>query len=69
MASPPRPSPNPSRLSVKESKGFSHLRELLLSPEQTELERLKKRLDHYILEPKDVGRVLPDAIRLRCQTG
>ena len=65
MASTPRPSPNPSRLSVKESKGFSHLRQLLLAPEQTELERLKNRLDHYILEPKDVGRVLPDAIRLR----
>ena len=67
MASPPRPSPNPSRLSVKESKGFSHLRQLLLAPEQTELERLKNRLDHYILEPQDVSRVLPDAIRLRAK--
>jgi outer membrane protein OmpA-like peptidoglycan-associated protein len=67
MASPPRPSPNPSRLSVKESKGFSHLRQLLLAPEQTELERLKNRLDHYFLEPQDVSRVLPDAIRLRAK--
>ena len=67
MASPPRPSPNPSRFSVKESKGFSHLRQLLLAPEQTELERLKNRLDHYILEPQDVSRVLPDAIRLRAK--
>ncbi|MFA9562796.1 MAG: OmpA family protein, partial [Nitrospirota bacterium] len=67
MASPPLPSPNPSRLSVKESKGFSHLRQLLLAPEQTELERLKNRLDHYILEPQDVSRVLPDAIRLRAK--
>ncbi len=67
MASPSRPPLDPSRLSVKETKGFSHLRQLLLAPEQTELERLKNRLDHYILEPSDVGRVLPDAIRLRAQ--
>lgn len=67
MASPSRPSPNPSRLSVKGSKGFSHLRQLLLAPEQTELERLKNRLDHYILEPQDISRVLPDAIRLRAK--
>ena len=67
MASPPRPSPNPSSLSVKESKGFSHLRQLLLAPEQTELERLKNRLDHRFLEPQDVSRVLPDAIRLRAK--
>jgi OOP family OmpA-OmpF porin len=57
MASSPRPSPNPSHLSVKESKGFSHLRQLLLAPEQTELERLKNRLDQYILH----------AIRLRAK--
>ena len=69
MAGKPRsPSSNPSaKFSVKESGGFSHLRQLLLAPEQTELERLKNRLDHYILEPQDVGRVLPDAIRLRAQ--
>jgi len=67
MAIPPRPSPNPSSLSVKESKGFSHLRQLLLAPEQTELERLKNRLDHRFLEPQDVSRVLPDAIRLRAK--
>ncbi len=67
MASPSRPPLDPARLSVKEAKGFSHLRQLLLAPEQTELERLKNRLDHYILEPSDVGRVLPDAIRLRAQ--
>ncbi len=67
MASSSHHSLDPSRLSVKEAKGFSHLRQLLLAPEQTELERLKNRLDHYILEPSDVGRVLPDAIRLRAQ--
>ena len=64
MASSPH---EPSRLSVKESTGFSHLRQLLLAPEQTELERLKNRLDHRILEPQDVSRVLPDAIRLRAK--
>ncbi len=69
MAGKPRsPSSNPpAKFSVKESGGFSHLRQLLLAPEQTELERLKNRLDHYILEPQDVGRVLPDAIRIRAQ--
>ncbi len=67
MARSSRPPLDPSRLSVKETEGFSHLRQLLLAPEQTELERLKNRLDHYILEPHDVGRVLPDAIRLRAQ--
>ena len=67
MANPSPYSPNPSRLSVKESKGFSHLRQLLLAPEQTELEQLKNRLDKLIIQPKDVGRVLPDAIRLRSQ--
>ncbi len=67
MAGPPRPPSNPPRLSVKESKGFSHLRHLLLAPEQTELERLKNRIDKYILEPQDVSRVLPDAIRLRAK--
>ena len=67
MAGQPRPPSNPPRLSVKETKGFSHLRQLLLAPEQSELERLKDRLDKYILEPQDVGRVLPDAIRLRAK--
>ena len=69
MASPSRPSPpkTSSQLSIEESQGFSHLRHLLLAPEQTELERLKNRLDHITLQPQDVGRVLPDAIRLRAQ--
>ena len=67
MAGQPRPPSNPPRLSVKETKGFSHLRQLLLAPEQSKLERLKDRLDKYILEPQDVGRVLPDAIRLRAK--
>ena len=69
MAQPSRPSPpkSPSQLSIEESKGFSTLRHLLLAPEQTELERLKSRLEHFILQPRDVSRVLPDAIRLRAK--
>ncbi|MDH4193756.1 MAG: OmpA family protein [Nitrospirota bacterium] len=67
MAGSQQPSSSSPRFSVKESKGFSHLRQLLLAPEQHELDRLKTRLDQFSLHPKDVGRVLPDAIRLRAQ--
>ena len=69
MAPPSRPSlpKSSSQLSIEESQGFSQLRHLLLAPEQTELERLKSRLDHITLQPQDVSRVLPDAIRLRAQ--
>ena len=69
MAQPSRPSPpkSPSQLSIEEAKGFSTLRHLLLAPEQTELERLKSRLEDFRLRPQDVSRVLPDAIRLRAQ--
>ncbi len=69
MAPPSRPSlPNsPSEISLEDSKGFSYLRRLLLQPEQTELERLKGRLEDFTLQPHDVSRVLPDAIRLRAQ--
>lgn len=69
MAPPSRPTlPNsPSKISPEESKGFSYLRRLLLEPEQTELERLKGRLEDFTLQADDVSRVLPDAIRLRAQ--
>ena len=69
MAPPSRPSlpKSPSEISHEDSKGFSYLRRLLLAPEQTELERLKGRLEDFKLQPQDVGRVLPDAIRLRAQ--
>ncbi len=69
MALPSRPSlpKSSSEISHEDSKGFSSLRRLLLAPEQTELERLKDRLEDFRLQPQDVGRVLPDAIRLRAQ--
>ena len=62
------PSSNPpAKFSVKESQGFSYLRHLLLGPEQSQLERLATRLDSFSLQPHEVSRVLPDAIRLRAQ--
>ncbi|MDH5562679.1 MAG: OmpA family protein [Nitrospirota bacterium] len=69
MAPPSRPSllQSSPEVSPEDSKGFSYLRRLLLAPEQTELERLKGRLEHFALQPQDVSRVLPDAIRLRAQ--
>ncbi len=69
MAGTPRsPSSDPpSKFSVKESQGFSHLRHLLLGPEQSQLERLASRLDSFTLQPHEIGRVLPDAIRLRAK--
>jgi len=72
MAPPSRPSlpslPKSSpEVSPEDSQGFSYLRRLLLAPEQTELERLRGRLEQFTLQPQDVGRVLPDAIRLRAK--
>ena len=69
MASPSRPSPPKSspKISLEDSHSFSDLRRLLLAPEQTELEQLKGRLEQFTLQPHDVGRVLPDAIRLRAK--
>ena len=69
MASPSRPSPPKSspKISLEDSQSFSDLRRLLLAPEQTELEQLKGRLEQFTLQPHDVGRVLPDAIRLRAK--
>src|SRR5215210_8999913 len=46
--------------------GLDELRRLLVGPEQQELVRLQKRLDEQDeLLPADVGRVLPEAVRLR----
>ena len=56
MASPSRPSlpKSSSEISLEDSQGFSSLRRLLLEPEQTELERLKGRLEDFTLQPHDV---------------
>lgn len=46
--------------------GLDELRRLLVGPEQQEIVRLQKRLDEQDeLLPADVGRVLPEAVRLR----
>ncbi|MBA3767419.1 MAG: OmpA family protein [Acidobacteria bacterium] len=46
--------------------GLDELRRLLVGPEQQEIVRLQKRLDEQDeLLPEDVGRVLPEAVRLR----
>ncbi len=66
--SSPSQSSNPSvDFPTQESKGFSHLRKVLLGPEQSQLRQLQRRLDSFTLHPDEVSRVLPDAIRLRAQ--
>jgi len=46
--------------------GLDELRRLLVGPEQQEIVRLRERLDEQdALMPADVGRVLPEAVRLR----
>ncbi len=46
--------------------GLDELRRLLVGPEQQEIAHLQKRLDEQDeLLPADVGRVLPEAVRLR----
>jgi len=46
--------------------GLDELRRLLVGPEQQEIVRLQERLEErQELSPTDVGRVLPEAVRLR----
>jgi hypothetical protein len=61
------PTTPPSEYDKGESEDFSALRRLLLSPEQVQLDRLRQRLDTFVVGPQEVSRVLPDAIRLRAQ--
>ncbi|MCA9422834.1 MAG: hypothetical protein KC592_17580, partial [Nitrospira sp.] len=49
------------------TEDFSVLRRLLLAPEQVQLDRLRQRLDTFVVGPEEVSHVLPDAIRLRAQ--
>ena len=51
--------------SVSELEALNLLRNILLEPEQSQLEQLQNRLDDPTLQAKDVSRVLPDAILLR----
>jgi hypothetical protein len=48
---------------------LDELRELLLTPEQEQFERLSERLDDPALYAQEVSRVLPDAIRLSAKEG
>ncbi|MDH3504894.1 MAG: hypothetical protein OEZ41_05050 [Nitrospirota bacterium] len=57
----------PSEYDKGGSEDFSALRRLLLSPEQVQLDRLRQRLDTFVVGPQEVSRVLPDAIRLRAR--
>jgi outer membrane protein OmpA-like peptidoglycan-associated protein len=52
-----------------EAGRLDELRELLLAPEQAQLERLSERLDDPALYAQEVSRVLPDAIRLGAKEG
>lgn len=61
------PTHPPSEYDKGESEDFSALRRLLLSPEQVQLDRLRQRLDTFVVGPQEVSRVLPDAIRLRAK--
>lgn len=51
------------RTSVDED--WTQLRTLLLSPEQTQLDELRDRLDNRAVQPRDVSRVLPEAFAVR----
>ncbi|GJL59748.1 MAG: hypothetical protein NPIRA03_26050 [Nitrospirales bacterium] len=61
------PTHPPSEYDKGESEDFSALRRLLLSPEQVQLDRLRQRLDTFVVDAQEVSRVLPDAIRLRAR--
>ncbi|GJL66459.1 MAG: hypothetical protein NPIRA05_14300 [Nitrospirales bacterium] len=56
-----------TKASLSELEALNQLRNILLAPEQTQLEQLQNRLDDPALQAKDVSRVLPDAILLRSQ--
>ncbi|MDH4086281.1 MAG: hypothetical protein OEV04_04550, partial [Nitrospira sp.] len=61
---PHRDSPSSEgRTSLDED--WTQLRTLLLSPEQTQLDELRDRLDNRAVQPRDVSRVLPEAFAVR----
>ncbi|MBI5673606.1 MAG: OmpA family protein, partial [Nitrospirae bacterium] len=61
---PHRDSPSSEgRTSVDED--WTQLRTLLLSPEQTQLDELRDRLDNRAVQSRDVSRVLPEAFAVR----
>ncbi|MFZ3014046.1 MAG: hypothetical protein WA045_10100, partial [Nitrospira sp.] len=54
------------RTSVDED--WTQLRTLLLSPEQTQLDEIRERLDNRGIQPHEVSRVLPEAFAMRGET-
>jgi OOP family OmpA-OmpF porin len=44
---------------------WTQLRTLLLAPEQTQLDELRERLNNRVVQPRDISRVLPEAIAAR----
>ena len=48
----------------KPDEGLAELRDLLLSPQQHQLDQLKQRLDTAELQPDEVSKVLPEAVAI-----
>ena len=59
------PEPSGENRDTRTKDDLSELRNLLLKPEQTQLERLQQRLDDPRQQAREVSRVLPEAILLR----
>lgn len=59
------PNKTPGNKSPRKDAELDELRRLLLGQEQTQIAQLKERLNNPSLLVKDVGRVLPEAIKLR----
>jgi outer membrane protein OmpA-like peptidoglycan-associated protein len=60
-----RPDSLPSEGLTSLDEDWTQLRTLLLSPEQTQLDELRDRLDNRIVQPREVSRVLPEAFAVR----
>ena len=60
-----RPDSLPSEGLTSVDEDWTQLRTLLLSPEQTQLDELRDRLDNRIVQPREVSRVLPEAFAAR----
>ncbi len=58
-------SKNMPNLTTDMSEDLSELRNLLLAPEQTQLDRLQERLDDPVLRTREVSRLLPGALTLQ----
>jgi len=61
----PRPDSAPSDARMSVDEDWTQLRALLLAPEQTQLDELRERLDHRLIQPCEISRVLPEALAIR----